>query len=232
MEVVGAGEQNVMEEEHKVGRKSEQAAMEVVGSSHQKVEAMVGAGEQNVMEEEDKVGRRSEQAAMEVVGSSHQKVEAMVGDVEQNVAEQQKLGSEQDVLAGDEMQVLPQGEKDKLKAEEYLTFLQDRFESWKYFRSYYDLKLMAAGDVLETMQMHLCYQLHNSECAKVVQEANLLFIPFQNGINSVSYSQLVWQKFRKEKIQNWVKHEHEWIEFCMRYAEEENVNDLLRKGYN
>jgi hypothetical protein len=54
----------------------------------------------------------------------------------------------------------------------------------------------------------------------------------QNGINSVSYSQLVWQKFHKEKIQNWVKHEHEWIEFCMIYAEEENVNDLLRKGYN
>jgi hypothetical protein len=219
VEVAGAGEQNVMEEEHKVGRRSEQAEMKVVGSGQQRVEA-VGAGEQNVMKEEHKVGRRSEQAALEVVGSSHQKVEAMVGDVEQNVAEQHKLGSEQDVPAGDEMQVLPQGEKDKLKADEYLTFLWDRFESWKYFRSYYDLKLMAAGDVLETMQMHLCYHLHNSECAKVVQKANLLFIHFQNGINSVSYPQLVWQKFRKEKIQNWVKHEHEWIEFCMRYAEE------------
>jgi hypothetical protein len=161
MEVVGfgqqrveaacAGEQNVMEEEHKVRRRSEQAEMKVVGSGQQKAEA-VGAGEQNVMEEEHKVGRRSEQAAIEV-SSSHQKVEAMVGDVEQNVAEQHKLGSEQDVLAGDEMQVLPQGEKDKLKADEYLTFLRDQFESWKYFRSYYDLKLMAAGDVLETMQM-------------------------------------------------------------------------------
>jgi hypothetical protein len=174
VEAAGAGEQNVMEEEHKVGRRSEQAEMKVAGSGQQKVEA-VGAGEQNVMEEEHKVGRRSDQAAMEVVGSSHQKVEALVGDVEQNVAEQQKLGSEQDVLAGDEMQVLPQGEKDKLKADEYLTFLQDWFESWKYFRSYYDLKLMAAGDVLETMQMRLCYHLHNSECAKVVQKANLLY---------------------------------------------------------
>ncbi|CAK9864199.1 unnamed protein product [Sphagnum jensenii] len=145
VEAAGAGEKNVMEEEHKVGRGSEQAEMKVVGSGQQKVEA-VGAGEQNVMEEEHKVGRRSEQVAIEV-SSSHQKVEAMVGDVEQNVAEQHKLGSEQDVLAGDEMQVLPQGEKDKLKADEYLTFLQDRFESWKYFRSYYDLKLMAAGDI-------------------------------------------------------------------------------------
>lgn len=117
VEAAGAGEQNVMEEEHKVGRRSEQAEMKVVGSGQEKVEA-VGAGEQNVMEEEHMVGRSSEQVAMEVVGSSHQKVEAMVGDVEQNVAEQQKLGSEQDVLAGDEMQVLPQGEKDKLKADD------------------------------------------------------------------------------------------------------------------
>lgn len=101
-------------------------------------------------------------------------------------------------------------------------------------------RVLVAGDVLESLEMRLCYHLHNSEgLQQAITAMDPKWEPFKSHpLAALSYKAMVWFHFRKEEATKkglgggWMGTQKAWLEYAMEYVELSYIDDLVRRGYN
>lgn len=112
-------------------------------------------------------------------------------------------------------------------------FWKAQFDTWNVFKGF-NPKLLAAADVLETLQMRLTSFFEDT--AFIYSCRPVTFGPFAGGLATLSYQNLLWHQSKlkqsKLKLSAAASCENDWCEYAMSFAERKYIEDLMLKGFD